>query len=143
MNGALWRGLRWYLWALMTGLLVQGLGSLIFRLAPALAAQAPYLIGGILGIDFWHAWIHIVWGSVGVGVLVARPGRGATIWLALVFGVFYTALAILGVTIHHPLGLELDGFENGFHLTAGPATLLIGALVAIGLVRERSVAAQR
>ena len=143
MNGALVRGLRWYLWVLMIGLLVQGLGSLIFRLGPALAADAPYLIGGILGIDFWHAWIHIVWGIVGIGVLAARPGRGATIWLALSFGVFYTALGILGVTIHHPLGLELNDFENGFHLIAGPATLLFGALVAIRPVRERLVAAQR
>jgi hypothetical protein len=130
MNGALFRGLRGYLWVLMAGLFLQGLGSLIFRLAPALAADAPYLIRGILGIDFWHAWVHIVWGIVGIGVLVARPSRSVAIWLALSFGVFYTALGILGVTIHHPLGLELEGFENGFHLTAGPATLLFGALVA-------------
>jgi hypothetical protein len=139
MNGTLARGLRWYLWVLMTGLFLQGLGSLTFRLAPALAADAPYLIRGILGIDFWHAWIHIVWGIVGVGVLVVRPSRSATIWLALIFGVFYTALGILGVTIHHPLGLELGGFENGFHLTAGPTTLLFGALVALWPVRERLV----
>jgi hypothetical protein len=143
MNGTLARGLRWYLWVLMIGLFLQGLGSLIFRLAPALDAQAPYLIGGILGIDIWHAWVHIVWGIIGVGLLLARPSRGAAIWLALSFGVFYTALGILGVTIHHPLGLQLDGFENGFHLTAGPATLLIGALAVLWPVRERLVAAQR
>jgi hypothetical protein len=143
MNGALFRGLRVYLWVLMAGLFLQGLGSLIFRLAPALAADAPYLIRGILGIDFWHAWVHIVWGIVGIGVLVVRPSRSVAIWLALSFGVFYTALGILGVTIHHPLGLELEGFENGFHLTAGPATLLFGALVAIGPIRERLAAAQR
>jgi hypothetical protein len=143
MNGTLTRGLRWYLWVLMVGLLVQGLGSLLFRLAPALAAAAPYLIGGILGIDVWHAWIHIVWGIVGIGVLLARPSRSVALWLALSFGVFYTALGILGVTIHHPLGLELDWFENGFHLTAGPATLLFGALAAIGPVRRRLVTAQR
>ncbi len=143
MNGALPRGLRWYLWVLMTGLLLQGLGSLIFRLAPALPAQAPYLIRGILGIDFWHAWIHIIWGITGVIMLVARPTRGPAIWLALIFGVFYTALGILGVTIQHPLGLELDWFENTFHLTAGPATLLFGALVAIRPARERLLATQR
>jgi hypothetical protein len=143
MSGTLARGLRCYLWVLMVGLLVQGFGSLIFRLAPALAIDAPYLIRGILGIDFWHAWIHIVWGIVGVVLLVARPSRTVAIWLALVFGVFYTVLAILGVTIHHPLGLELGLFENGFHLTAGPATLLFGALVALWPVRERLVAAQR
>jgi hypothetical protein len=143
MNGALPRGLRWYMWVLMTGLLLQGLGSLIFRLAPALPAQAPYVIRGILGIDFWHAWIHIIWGITGVVVLVARPTRGSAIWLALIFGVFYTALGILGVTIQHPLGLELDWLENTFHLTAGPATLLFGALVAIRPARERVLAAQR
>jgi len=134
---------RWYLSALMIGLLLQGLGSLIFRLAPALGAEAPYLIRGLLGIDFWHAWIHIVWGVIGIGVLVARPSRSTAIWLALSFGVFYTALGILGITIDHPLGLELDGFENAFHLTAGPTTLLFGALVVLRPARERLVAARR
>jgi hypothetical protein len=143
MNGAQSRGLRWYLWVLMTGLFLQGLGSLIFRVAPALPADAPYFIRGMLGIDFWHAWIHIIWGITGVGVLMARSSRGPAIWLALIFGVFYTALGILGVSIHHPLGLELDWFENSFHLTAGPATLLFGALVAIRPARERLVAAHR
>jgi hypothetical protein len=143
MSGALARGLRWYLWVLMTGLFLQGLGSLIFRLAPALAADAPYLVRGILGIDFWHAWIHIIWGIIGVVLLVARPSRGAAIWLALSFGAFYTALGVLGVTIHHPLGLELDWFENSFHLAAGPATLVFGALLLLWPVRDRLVAAQR
>jgi hypothetical protein len=127
----------------MSGLLVQGLGSLTFRLAPALAADAPYLIGGILGIDFWHAWIHIVWGITGMGVLLVRRSRSMWISLALAFGVFYTTLGILGVTIHHPLGLELDLFENSFHLIAGPATLLFGALVAIRPEHDRLVATQR
>jgi hypothetical protein len=48
--------------------------------------------------------------------------------LALVFGVFYTTLGVLGVSLHHPFGLQLGNFENSFHLTAGPLTLLVGAL---------------
>ena len=120
--------LRWYLWVLMGGLLLQGLGSLIFRFSPAVAATAPYLIRGILGIDFWHAWIHISWGFAGVGILGGRYAHRTGVWLALIFGLFYSVLGLAGVVFHHPLGLELDIFENVFHLTAGPATLLLGLL---------------
>jgi hypothetical protein len=56
--------------------------------------------------------------------------------LALAFGVFYTSFGILGLVIHHPLGLHLDSFENTFHLTAGPLTLMIGAVAAIQPVVE-------
>jgi hypothetical protein len=123
--------LRWYLWVLMGGLLVQGLGSLLFRLAPALPAAAPLVVRGIFGIDFWHAWIHIAWGAASVALLATRPSRRTIVALALAFGVFYTALGIAGVTLHHPLGLELDWFENSFHLTAGPLTLALGIIAAV------------
>jgi hypothetical protein len=130
--------LRWYLWVLMSGLLVQGIGSLILRLSPALAATTPYVVGGIFGIDFWHAWIHIVWGSVGVGVLIFRPTARAAVRLALIFGLFYTALGIAGIVFYHPFGLELDLFENAFHMTAGPATLLLGVLGASRFAHARA-----
>jgi len=123
--------LRWYLWVLMGGLLLQGLGSLLFRLAPGLAAAAPYVVRGAFGIDFWHAWIHIIWGALAVVLLAMRPSRRTIAALALAFGVFYTALGIAGVTLHHPLGLELDSFENSFHLTAGPLTLALGIIAAL------------
>jgi hypothetical protein len=45
--------------------------------------------------------------------------------------VFYTALGVLGVGLHHPFGLELGIFENTFHLTAGPLTLLVGVLAPL------------
>lgn len=122
--------LRRYLWVLMAGLLLQGLGSLLFRLVPALPASTPLLVRGTLGIDFWHAWVHIVWGAAGVALLATARSPRAAVALALVFGVFYSALGLLGVLVYHPLGLALDGFENGFHLTAGPLTLLLGALAA-------------
>src|SRR5688572_1556558 len=68
--------LRGYLWVLMGGLLLQGLGSLLFRLMPAFPAHAPLLVRGAFGIDFWHALIHITWGLVGVVLLgVNRTSR--------------------------------------------------------------------
>ena len=62
-------------------------------------------------------------------VLLARglDERGC-VRLALVFGVFYTALAVLGMVVHHPLGLRLDRGENVFHLLVGPITLALGLL---------------
>ena len=122
--------LRWYLWVLMGGLLLQGIGSLIFRLIPALPATMPLLVRGAFGIDFWHAWIHIVWGLVGLAVLSVAQGREPPLLLALIFGLFYTALGVWGILAHHPLGLELDLPENAFHLIAGPISLLLG-LVAL------------
>jgi hypothetical protein len=135
--------LRWYLWVLMGGLLLQGLGSLIFRLSPSMAAMAPYLIRGVLGIDFWHAWIHILWGLAGVGILVGRYTYRAAVRLALVFGLFYSLLGFAGLVFHHPLGLELDVFENVFHLTAGPATLLLGLLGLSARTHDRSLVGAR
>jgi hypothetical protein len=135
--------LHWYLWMLMGGLLLQGLGSLIFRLSPAIAATAPYLIGGILGIDFWHAWIHILWGLAGICILAGRYTHRTAVWLALVFGLFYTLLGFAGMVFHHPLGLELDAFENAFHLTAGPATLLLGLLGISVRTRDHSLMGAR
>jgi hypothetical protein len=101
----------------------------------------PYLVRGIFGIDLWHAWIHIVWGSLGMMIVARSNARQAQIWLALGFGTFYTALAIAGVLIHHPLGLKLDAFENAFHLTAGPATLLLGVLGGNRIEAERTMSA--
>lgn len=118
--------LDWFLGILMGGLLLQGLGSLLFRLLPALPASAPLLVRGAFGIDFWHSWIHIAWGLIGLTVLkISRTGQ-PLVYLALIFGLFYTALGVWGVLIHHPLGLELDLPENAFHLVAGPLALAIG-----------------
>lgn len=118
--------LRWYLWVLMGGLLFQGFGSLIFRLAPALPAHSPLLVRGAFGIDFWHALIHIGWGLAGIAVVAAARSVRPLIYLALSFGAFYTPLGLWGVFVHHPLGLELDLPENLFHLVAGPLSLALG-----------------
>jgi hypothetical protein len=122
------RVLRGYLYILMGGLFLQGLGSLLFRLVPRLPQVTPLLVRGTFGIDFWHSWIHILWGAGGLLILGRWRDMQAATRLALTFGSFYTALGILGVAVHHPLGLHLDNFENTFHLTAGPLTLLTAAL---------------
>ncbi len=120
--------LRGYLWVLMGGLLLQGLGSLLFRLMPALPANTPLLVRGAFGIDFWHALLHIAWGLVGLAVLQASRTSRPLVNLALIFGGFYTALGVWGVLAYHPLGLELDLPENVFHLVAGPLALVLGWL---------------
>ena len=135
--------LRRYLWILMSGLLLHGLVSLVFRLAPSVEVAMPYLVRGIFGIDVWHAWIHIVWGGLGMMILARSRARQAQVWLALGFGTFYTALAIAGVLIHHPLGLELDVFENAFHLTVGPATLFLGIFGGNRSVGEHTMSASQ
>lgn len=127
MKGARY-GLHGYLWVLMVGLLIQGLGSLLFRLMPALPAHSPLLVRGAFGIDFWHALIHIAWGLFGLTILRTSQTRRPLAALALIFGLFYTALGLWGVLVHHPLGLELDLPENAFHLVAGPVAGLLGWL---------------
>lgn len=128
MSAQIDRALRWYLWVLMGGLLLQGLGSLTFRLLPVLPASMPLLVRGAFGIDFWHAWIHIGWGAAGLTVLSVTTTHKPPMRLALIFGIFYTALGFWGVVAHHPLGLELDLPENVFHLTAGPLSLMLALL---------------
>ena len=131
MNARIDHVLHWYLWVLMGGLLLQGIGSLIFRLVPALPAAMPLLVRGAFGIDFWHAWIHIGWGLAGLALLSVAQTREPPLRLALIFGLFYTALGIWGVLAQHPLGLELDLPENLFHLTAGPVSLMLGLLALL------------
>lgn len=121
---------RGYLYVLMGGLFLQGLGSLLFRLISRLPETTPLLVRGAFGIDFSHAWVHIMGCRRDRGSGQA-PRPQAAAWLALVFGVCYTSFGILGVSIYHPLGLQIDAFENTFHLTAGPLTLLIGAAATI------------
>jgi hypothetical protein len=123
--------LRPYLALLGAMLLGQGIVSLVLDWSGNASNQMPYRFANS---DPRHAMIHVVWGTVMV-VLVARgmDERGYA-RLALSFGVFYTALAVLGVIVHHPLGLRLDRGENVFHLIVGPITL---ALAVVALRVER------
>ena len=46
----------------------------------------------------------------------------------IVFGVFYTALAISGAIATNPYGLQLGPGENAFHFIVGPLALVLGLL---------------
>ncbi len=119
--------LRPYIAILGAALLGQGLVSWALDWSGHASNQLP---NRFANSDPRHAAIHVAWGAVML-VLAARgmDERGYAL-LALAFGVFYTSLAVLGVVVHHPLGLRLDRGENVFHLIVGPITLAL-ALVAL------------
>jgi hypothetical protein len=125
------RVLRWYLFGLGVLLLGQGAGSLVRR---ALEYNAGWLGNGLLNADPRHAAIHIAWGSLMIGAIAFSANLRQVVGLTLVFGVFYVGLAILGTVVYHPLGLQLNLFENAFHWTVGPLTLGLGL---VGLQRLR------
>jgi hypothetical protein len=117
-----------YLWILMPGLLLQGLGSLALRLSSGLEAITPPLLAGVLIAHIPHAILHIVWGLAGIVVLATFRFVRARLWLGLIFGIFYTLLAIYGTIDPHAFGLHLAPSENAFHWIVGPLTLGLSIL---------------
>lgn len=115
--------LRPYLVILGAALLGQGLVSWALDWSGRATNQLP---NRFANADPRHAFIHVAWGAA----MLALAGRGMSedgyVRLTLSFGVFYTALAALGVAVHHPFGLRLDRGENVFHLLVGPITLALG-----------------
>jgi len=108
-----------YLLAVGLLLLVQGAISLLVRAA----GDDPHATSRLLS-DPLHATVHLVWGIVLLAVLARRDAAAAT-ETALVFGLFYVGLLVLGLSVHHPLGMQIDGKENAFHAVVGPAALLV------------------
>jgi hypothetical protein len=108
-----------YLLAVGLLLLVQGAISLLVRAA----GEDPHATSRLLS-DPLHATIHLVWG-IALLVVLARGDVAAANAAALIFGLFYVGLLILGLSVHHPLGMEIDGKENAFHAVVGPAALLV------------------
>jgi hypothetical protein len=121
--------LRWYLLVLGAVLIAQGAGSLA---RSAIAYNGPWLVNGLLNADPRHAAIHMVWGAVMLGTIALAGNAHRLTGLALVFGVFYVGLAVLGVVVYHPFGLQLNLFENAFHWTVGPLTLGLGVAAGTG-----------
>ena len=111
-----------YLFILGALLFIQGAASVIRQ---AIGFDGGWLFNGLLNADPLHAAIHIAWGSVMMAGAFLFDSRQLAS-LALVFGIFYVALAVLGVAVYHPLGLRLDIYENAFHWTVGPLTLAVG-----------------
>ena len=105
---------RLYVIVLGAGLLLEGATLLVLD---ALKIPAP-----ITSSDVRHNVLHVVWGAALLAVGPWRP-----VWAALIFGTFYVALGIVGLTIDQPFGLQLGPAENIFHFTVGPLALLLGA----------------
>ena len=134
---SLQRILHIYLWIIMAGLFLQGIGSLILRLSPELEAVTPPMLAGILLAHIPHAVLHIVWGALGLLVLAILRTSRARIVLALTFGIFYTLLAIYGTIDSHAFGLHLAPSENAFHWIVGPLTLGLGLVAWSRFFRPR------
>ena len=124
------RVVGWYILALGAFLLAQGDGSLIRRI---LSLDAGWLINGAFNADPRHATIHVVWGLIMVTTALFWRSAQRITQLALAFGVFYVGLAILGIAVHDPFGMQLGVLENGFHWTVGPLTLALGVIATRGL----------
>lgn len=114
---------RLYVWVLGAGLLFDGAVLLVVD-------RLGVVVAGVNTSDTAHNVLHIVWGValLVVSVLAGRTGRELwPAWAAVVFGTFYIALGIAGVTIKNPFGLQLGPGENAFHFTVGPLALVLGA----------------
>ena len=114
-----------YLWIVMIGLFIQGIGSLVLRLNHGLSSITPALVNALMLAHIPHAILHIVWGLAGIVFLLIFHSRRALIGLGLTFGIFYTLLGISGVLVNNAFGLQLALGENVFHLVVGPLTLIV------------------
>ena len=106
-------------------LMLQGAFTLAFRLIPSLDQAFPQLLATTRMVPP-HSSLHILTGILALVVLV-RGGDGP-FWFALSFGLFYVALAFLGMTEHHPKLLGLQAFDHPFHLLLGSLGLMAAAL---------------
>lgn len=116
--------LRRYLAVVGGLLLAQGAASLALR---AGGVELTPLAQAFVNADRQHALVHVAWGLALLLAISLAPAPRSLAGLALVFGVFYTGLALLGTVVYHPFGLLLGTGENVFHWVVGPVTLLVGA----------------
>ena len=113
--------LRGYLGVLGAVLLLQGSASLLLHEGLDVDIGGWH---GLLTTDDRHAVLHIAWGAVLLPA-AARASDRALIALGFVFGVFYSALALLGILVDDPFGLRLGVGENAFHAIVGPLGLVL------------------
>jgi len=114
-----------YLWLTMSLLFMQGSGSLLLRLRPDIESITPGLLATLMNGNIPHAILHIVWGTIGLIILITQRSYNIRLGLGLIFGLFYTLLGLLGIFVFNPFGLRLGWQENLFHLTVGPLMLIL------------------
>ncbi|HEY7035613.1 MAG TPA: hypothetical protein VH482_30005 [Thermomicrobiales bacterium] len=118
--------LRRYLWVVGAGLLVQGTLTLV---AIAIWGDAgAHRTHGILNHDARHGLLHVLWGLALLVTVNLKSRAPLLVGDAIVIGVFYLALGVLGIVTHDPFGLLLGPGENGFHLIVGGSALVVGLL---------------
>jgi uncharacterized protein DUF4383 len=119
------RRLVWvYGLVLGAGLLLEG-GALL--LVDLLRGSAPTLGVPLTTGDTRHNLLHVAWGLLLLAALVgSRTNSRRPSLMLLVFGLFYTLLAVLGLMLDRPFGLLLGPGENAFHLLVGPLALALG-----------------
>jgi hypothetical protein len=112
-----------YLWGLSLSLLLQGLIALAF----AAIGQAPPLLDAYhLLTHPAHSLLHAAWAGAMLAYLLRRPSDAGVMGLNLVFGAFYTSLALYVAAVGSPPLLEVTPAQNTFHFVAGPAALAFG-----------------
>ena len=130
-----WRGIagwstRCYLAALSLGLVVQGAASL------AAAWLTPGLLDSIGALtDPWHSLMHVVWGTAMLAIVVCLRRDRVTASTCLVFGLYYSGLALVVATLGSPPALHVTASQNVFHILAGPGALAFGTLGLAALRR--------
>ena len=108
--------LRQFLYLIGSLLFFQGVTSLLFL---ALSISIPTPWNRLIRPDSLHAWLHVssamlIWIGLRQKKVLA-VGRS--------FSLCYLLLGLLGLALHHPLGLLLDKGENLFHLLIAAAGL--------------------
>jgi hypothetical protein len=78
--------------------------------------------------DWGQGLLHL---ATGVALLVvswiSRDGYPIRVaWAAVIFGAFYVALGVLGLTVDQPFGLQFGLGENVFHIVVGAVALILG-----------------
>ncbi len=110
-------------YVLGVGLLLLGQGAA--SLAVRAGGRDPHATTRLLS-DPWHAAIHVAWGAALLAVLALSRDPRVVEWTAVAFGAFYLAFLALGLAVHHPFGLMIDGPENAFHAVVGSLALILG-----------------
>lgn len=120
------RAPAWYTAAAGGFLLLQGTSTLLILMFPALDRAFPQLLQATRMIPI-HSAMHIFTGLLALAAL--RWGRRAGVWwFSLLFGMYYTALGLVGLITGLQFGLGLQPFDHPFHLLAGIPGLIAAAI---------------